>query len=105
MRDSNEFPMNPNGETRMDRMERLLEAYIQHNERAHENFEREHKDLLTAQVVLTGHMDVVNVKLAEVGVKLAEVGVKLAEVTDKLNGLIGVVDDIIRRPPPGRPTG
>jgi hypothetical protein len=46
--------MNPNGENRMDRMERLLEAYIQHNERAHENFEREHKDLLTAQVVLTG---------------------------------------------------
>jgi hypothetical protein len=40
-----------------------------------------------------------------VNVKLAEVGVKLAEVTDKLNGLIGVVDDIIRRPPPGRPTG
>jgi len=83
--------MNPNGETRMDRMERLLEAYIQHNERAHENFEREHKDLLTAQVVLSGHMD--------------ELSVKMAEVTDKLNGLIGVVDDIIRRPPPGRPTG
>jgi len=89
--------MNPNGETRMDRMERLLEAYIQHNERAHENFEREHKDLLTAQVVLSGHMDVVNVKLAEVTVKLAG-------VTDRLNGLIGVVDDIIRRPPPGRPS-
>jgi hypothetical protein len=74
-------------------MERLLEAYIQHNERAHANFEREHKDLLTAQVVLTGHMDVVNSKLAEVGVKLAE-------VTGKLNGLIGVVDDVIRRRPP-----
>jgi hypothetical protein len=79
--------MNPNGENRMDRMERLLEAYIQHNERAHENFEREHKDLLTAQVVLSGHMD--------------ELSVKMAEVTDKLNGLIGVMDDFIRRRPPG----
>jgi hypothetical protein len=79
--------MNPNGENRMDRMERLLEAYIQHNERAHENFEREHKDLLTAQVVLSGHMD--------------ELSVKLAEVTDKLNGLIGVVDDFIKRRGPG----
>jgi hypothetical protein len=78
--------MNPNGEARMDRMERLLEAYIQHNERAHENFEREHKDLLTAQVVLSGHMD--------------ELSVKMAEVTGKLNGLIGVVNDTIRRPPP-----
>ena len=83
--------MNPNGESRMDRMERLLEAYIQHNERAHENFEREHKDLLTAQVVLSGHMD--------------ELSVKIAEVTDKLNGLIGVMDDFIRRRPPGRPSG
>jgi hypothetical protein len=35
-----------------------------------------------------------------VNVKLAEVIVKLAGVTDKLNGLIGVVDDFIRRPPP-----
>ncbi len=83
--------MNPNGETRMDRMERLLEAYIQHNERAHANFEREHKDLLTAQVVLSGHMD--------------ELSVKMAEVTDKLNGLIGIMDDFIRRRPPGRPSG
>jgi len=79
--------MNPNGETRMDRMERLLEAYIQHNERAHENFEREHKDLLTAQVVLNGHMD--------------ELSLRLTELTDKLNGLIGGVDDIIRRRPQG----
>ena len=79
--------MNPNGEHRMDRMERLLEAYIQHNERAHENFEREHKDLLTAQVVLNGHMD--------------ELSVKMAEVTEKLTGLIGVMDDFIRRRPPG----
>ena len=74
--------MTPNGENRLDRVERLLDAYIQHNERAHENFEREHKDLLTAQVVLTGHMDTLSLKLAE--------------VTDKLNGLIAVVDDIVR---------
>jgi hypothetical protein len=79
--------MNPNGENRMDRMERLLEAYIQRNDRAHENFERKHKDLLTAQVVLTGHMD--------------EPSVKMAEVTDNLNGLIGVVDDFISRRGPG----
>jgi hypothetical protein len=38
--------------------------------------------------VLAGHMDVLNVKLAE--------------VTDKLNGLIGVVDAIVRRPPSGK---
>jgi hypothetical protein len=76
--------MNPNGETRM---ERLLEAYIQRNERAHENFEHEHKDLLTAQVVLSGHMD--------------ELSVKMTEVTDELNGLIGVRDDFIRRRGPG----
>jgi hypothetical protein len=68
-------------------MERLLELYVQRNERAHENFEREHKDLLTAQVVLTGHMD--------------QLSVKMAEVTYKLNGLIGVMDDFIRRRPPG----
>ena len=85
--------MNPNGEDRLDRVERLLEAFIQHNQRAHENFEREHKDLLTAQVVLTGRMD-------ELTGHMNELSVRVAEVTDKLNGLIGVVDDFIRRQPP-----
>ena len=85
--------MNPNGEDRLDRVERLLEAFIQYNQRAHENFEREHKDLLTAQVVLTGRMD-------ELTGHMNELSVRVAEVTDKLNGLIGAVDDFIRRQPP-----
>ena len=81
--------MTPNGENRLDRMERLLEAYIQHNERAHENFEREHKDLLTAQVVLTDRMNTLSAHMDVLSLKVAE-------ITDKLNALISVVDDIIR---------
>jgi len=92
-------------ESRLDRIERMLELHVESNQRAHEEFEqrlqrsnegfdrrldrqreefdREHKVLLTAQVLLVGHM--------------RELDVKMAETTDKLNGLIAVIDDFIRR--------
>ena len=79
--------MNPNGhadgESRLDRLERLFEQYAERNERAHEEFETEHKRLLVAQVVMVDTM--------------SKLELKLDELTDKLDGLIGVVSDMLKR--------
>jgi len=64
--------MNP--EERFNRIEAALEQIAQ----GHEDFEREHKQLLTAQILLNDTMQ----KLA-----IAQI-----ETTDKLNGLIDLVD-------------
>ena len=69
---------NGQGESRLDRIERLLER----NEEAHEAFNREHKLLLTAQVLMTDTMQ--------------QLELKMLETSEKLNALIRVVDGLIR---------
>jgi hypothetical protein len=77
--------MNPNGhadgESRLDRLERLFEEsarrheqYEARNERAHEEFETEHKRLLIAQVVMVDNM--------------SKLELKLDKLTGRLDGLI-----------------
>ena len=81
---------NGHGETRLDRIEKLIaglsETVAQHveaNDRAHEQFLQEHQLLLRAQVVLADNM--------------AKLDAKMLETTEKLDALIKVVDDLIRR--------
>ena len=70
--------------SRLDRMEHLMELLISD----HVQFREEHKQLLTAQVVLTATVE----KLATSGAEFrARTEQNLAEITDKLNGLIGFV--------------
>jgi hypothetical protein len=87
--------VNPNGhadgETRIDRLERLFERsaerfdqYAERNEHAHEAFHEEHKRLLTAQVLMVDTMRKLELKLIQIG--------------DKLDGLIGVVSGLIKKP-------
>ena len=70
-----------NGSSRLDRIERTLERLAL----AQEEFEREHKLLLRAQVVLTDRLD----QLTDRVDKLA---LAQAETTDKLNALINLMD-------------
>lgn len=82
----------PNGTNRLDRIERALELLVDD----HVQFREEHKQLLTAQVVLTDRLD----RFIEADAKAhRRIDEKFAELTDKLNGLIGYVDGL--RPPTG----
>jgi len=65
----------------LDRLEALLEVLVNR----HLEFEQEHKQLLTAQMVLTDRVD-----------RIAE---SQLETTEKLNALISIVDEFIRNRP------
>ena len=84
-----------NGSNRLDRIERAIELLIDD----HVQFREEHKQLLTAQVVLTDRLD----KLTGRVDKLAQTMESLAEsqkaTDERLGALIGIVDDIIRKRP------
>ena len=86
--------MNPNGqadgESRLDRLERLFEQYTERNETAHEGFEAEHKRLLIAQVVMVD-------AAAKRDLAMEKLELKVVEVADKLDGLIGVVESILKK--------
>lgn len=69
------------GSSRLDRIEAAMELFIAD----HEEFRNEHKNLLRSQVLMQDHLE-----------KLAK-----AQTTteDRLNALITVVDDLVRRRP------
>jgi hypothetical protein len=78
--------------SRLDRLEGLMELLIEE----HMKFTQEHKQLLTAQVILTDRLDQLTVTVRE----LAEAQ---RHTDDRLNALIHIVDDWIRRTPPPQP--
>jgi len=78
---SNDEAWERNKEASKESRARNDEAWERHPE-ALEDFEREHKRLLIAQVVMAD--------------AAAKSDLKLAELTVKLNGLIGVIDGQIR---------
>jgi chromosome segregation ATPase len=115
---------NGHGESRLDRMERLmefliqdqvafrdehrkfrddLELVIQDHLALRDEFRDEHRQLLTAQVVLTDRVD----KLTQRMDKGAERMDRLAETSqradERMDALIAVVDGIVRRQPPQAP--
>jgi hypothetical protein len=75
----------------MDRLERLMEF------QDHVQFREEHKQLLTAQVVLTDRLGRLAHTLDTAVRQLTEVQ---RHTDDRLNALIAVVDDLIRKRPP-----
>ena len=87
---------NGKGESRLDRIEALIEhaekvnaERARVNETAHERFEEGHRQLLTAQILMNGAMQ----KMADGMISLEA---KMEETTGKLNALIDTVDGIIR---------
>ena len=82
-------PANGHGQSRLDRLEGLVEVLMN----GHIEFTTEHKRLLMAQVVLTDRLDLLTKQVAELG--------EAEKHTDeRMNALITVVDDIVRRRPP-----
>jgi len=76
---------NGSGESRLDRLEGLLALLIED----HVQFREEHKQLLTAQVVLTDRLDRFIKETAEAG----------KHTDERLNALITIVDGIVRKRP------
>jgi uncharacterized protein YoxC len=101
--------MPDNGSGRLDRIEHALELLIDD----HERFRHEHKQLLTAQIILTeqvdklaqhfgqlaehvGHMaehlDKTTVQVGQLAQHTDALTLKVDEIADKLNGLISYLD-------------
>jgi len=78
-----------NGQSRLDRIEALIERALLANEAAHERFAAEDKRLLTAQILMNAAMQ----KMADGMTSLES---KMEETTGKLNALIDTVGGIIR---------
>lgn len=83
---------NGQGQTRLDRIEEMIERHVIANEAAHDVFRAEHKLLLTAQVVFQENLN----KLEN---NLNRLDLKMLETTEKLDALIQTVDEWIRRQP------
>jgi len=78
-----------NGQGRLDRLEGLMALLIED----HVKFQEEHKQLLTAQVLLTDRLD----RLAQT---VKDLTVSQKSTDERLNALINIVDDIVRKRPP-----
>ena len=82
-----------NGSARLDRLEGLMAMLIED----HVQFREEHKQLLTAQILLTDRVD----KLAlTLDTAIKELSASQRHIDERLNALITVVDDLVRRRPP-----
>ena len=83
---------NGSGESRLDRLEGLMALLIDD----HVQFREEHKLLLSAQVVLTERVDKLAITL---DTAIKELSAAQRHTDQRLNALIAVVDDVVRRPP------
>ena len=81
----------------------------------HVQFQQEHKQLLTAQVVLTDRLDRLAQTVKEMADAQAKARKEQAEarkeqteagksIDDRLNALINILDDLIRKRPPQSPS-
>ena len=85
-----------NGAGRMDRLERLMELLIDD----HVQFREEHKQLLTAQVVLTDRVDKLVIRMDRLTQTMTELAEAQKHTDERLNALIVVVDGWVRKSPP-----
>ena len=84
---------NGSWQSRLDRMEGLMDLLIED----HGRFDDEHKRLLTAQIVLTDRVD-------KVAIALRQLAESEKHTDERLNALIAVVDDLVRKRPPQQPS-
>lgn len=91
---------NGSGQSRLDRMEGLMNLLIED----HVRFDEEHKRLLTAQIILTDRVDKLAIQVEKTSVSVREGIQELREsqkhTDERLNALISVVDDLVRKRPP-----
>jgi len=77
----------------MDRVERMMEMLITD----HVKFSDEHKQLLTAQVVLTDRMDRLTTTMQEVAEAQKHTDQQMKESDERLGILTRMMDEFIRR--------
>ncbi len=65
----------------------------------HLKFSDEHKKLLTAQVLLTEMQQRAEKRMEQLDLKMAELAEAQKDTGERLNALIAVVDDLVRRNP------
>jgi hypothetical protein len=87
-----------NGQSRLDRIEAIIERQERKNEAAHERFEEEDKRLLTAQILMNSALEKTNIAVEKMVDGMITLELKMQETTEKLNALISTVDGIIRKP-------
>jgi hypothetical protein len=87
---------NGSGDSRLDRLEGLMALLIED----HVQFREEHKQLLTAQVVLTDRVDKLAITMDTAVIAIKDLTAAQRHTDDRLNALISVVDDIVRHRPP-----
>lgn len=92
----------PNGswQSRQDRMEGLMNLLIED----HVRFDDEHKRLLTAQVILTDRVDKLAIQGDRTFAALTDLAESQKHTDERLNALISVVDDLVRKRPPQLPS-
>ena len=88
-----EVHQNGSFDSRLNRLEGLMAMLIED----HLKFSEEHKQLLTAQVVLTDRVDKLTIT---VDTAIRELKEAQKHTDERLNALITVVDGIIRNRPP-----
>jgi len=66
----------------------------------HVQFREEHKQLLTAQVVVTDRVDKLAITMDTAVIAIKDLTAAQRHTDDRLNALISVVDDIVRHRPP-----
>jgi hypothetical protein len=91
---------NGSGQSRLDRMEGLMNLLIED----HVRFDEEHKRLLTAQVILTDRIDKLAIQVEKTAAVVREVSESQRHSDERLNALIAVVDDLVRKRPPPQPS-
>jgi len=87
---------NGSGDSRLDRLEGLMALLIED----HVQFREEHKQLLTAQVVVTDRVDKLAITMDTAVIAIKDLTAAQRHTDDRLNALISVVDDIVRHRPP-----
>ena len=86
---------NGSGDSRLDRLEGLMALLIED----HVQFREEHKQLLTAQVVVTDRVDKLAITMDTAVIAIKDLTAAQRHTDDRLNALISVVDDIVRHRP------
>ena len=84
---------NGQGKSRLDRLEGLMELLIDD----HLKFSDEHKRLLTAQALIAEMQQRAEKRMELLDAKMAELAEAQKDTAERLNALIAVVDDLIRR--------
>jgi len=87
---------NGSGDSRLDRLEGLMALLIED----HVQFREEHKQLLTAQVVLTDRVHKLAITMDTAVIAIRALTAAQRHTDDRLNALISAVDDIVRHRPP-----